>query len=87
MTCAPSEDSDQPGHLPSHRCPHEETLGPLLPIESTVKTDQTRDAQADVSVRWAHMSFCWFCLAAAQIVCVRDVLGSSPCQVKCFFHP
>ena len=32
MTCAPSEDSDQPGHLPSliraFACPHEETLGP-----------------------------------------------------------
>ena len=31
MTCAPSEDSDQPGHPPSLtslRCPHEETLGP-----------------------------------------------------------
>ena len=30
MTCAPSEDSDQPGHLPSLitlRCPHEERLG------------------------------------------------------------
>ena len=29
MTCAPSEDSDQPGHPPiliSHRCPHEESL-------------------------------------------------------------
>ena len=28
--CAPSEDSDQPGHLPSPIslcCPHEETLG------------------------------------------------------------
>ena len=31
MACAPSEDSDQPGHLPSLislRFPHEETLGP-----------------------------------------------------------
>ena len=32
MTCASSEDSDQPGHLPSLislRCPHEESLGDL----------------------------------------------------------
>ena len=39
--CAPSEDSDQPGHLPSLislRCPHEETLGPQLPTECTAKT-------------------------------------------------
>ena len=28
MTCAPSKDSDQPGHPPSICCPHEETLGP-----------------------------------------------------------
>ena len=44
MACAPSEDSDQPGRLPSLislHCRHEETLGPQLPIESTAKTDQT----------------------------------------------
>ena len=39
---APIEDSDQPGHVAqsdqSRRCPHEETLGPLLPIERTAKT-------------------------------------------------
>ena len=31
MACAPSEDSDQPGHLPSLislRCPHEGSLSP-----------------------------------------------------------
>ena len=44
MTSAPSEDSDQPGHLPSlisPRCPHDETLGPWLSIECTAKTDLT----------------------------------------------
>ena len=38
MACAPSEDSYQPEHLPSMislRCPHEESLGLKLPIEST----------------------------------------------------
>ena len=25
------------------------------------------DAQADLSLRWTHRSFCWFCHAAAQI--------------------
>ena len=25
------------------------------------------DAQADLSLRWAHMLFCWFCHALAQI--------------------
>ena len=42
MTCAPSEDSDQPGHSTqsdqSLRCPHEEALGPSLPITHTAKT-------------------------------------------------
>ena len=41
MACAPSEDSDQPGHLPSLislRCPHEESLGPKLSNERTAKT-------------------------------------------------
>ena len=26
------------------------------------------DSQADLRLRWAHRSFCWFCLAAAQII-------------------
>ena len=38
MTCAPSEDSDQPRHPPSLRCPHEETMGPQLHTERTTKT-------------------------------------------------
>ena len=33
------------------------------------KTDQTGlDAQADLSLRWAHISFCWFCHEAAHLV-------------------
>ena len=41
MACAPSEDSDQPGHPPSLtslRCLHEDSLGPKLPHECTAKT-------------------------------------------------
>ena len=44
MAGALSQDSDQPGHAPSLinlPCPHEESLGPKLPIEHTAKTDQT----------------------------------------------
>ena len=71
MTCAPSEDSDQPGHPPiviSRRCPPEESLGPKLPIKRTAKTDQTgRMPQADLSLRLAHRSFCWFCHAMAHL--------------------
>ena len=41
MACVPSENLDQPVHLPSLislRCPHEESFGPLLPTERTAKT-------------------------------------------------
>ena len=40
MTCVPSKDSDQSGHplsLISLRCPHEDSLGPWLSLECTVK--------------------------------------------------
>ena len=43
MTCAFAQ-SDQ-----SICCPHEETLGPQLPIERTAKTSDWADVQADQS--------------------------------------
>ena len=52
MTCAASEDSDQPGHPPSLislHCPHKEAVGPWLPIERLAKTlISLADAQADL---------------------------------------
>ena len=69
MACAPSEDTDQPGHPPSLnslRCPHDESLDPWLPIERTAKT-LIRSAQSYLSLRWAHMPFCWFCHEAAHM--------------------
>ena len=44
MTCAPSKDSDQPGHhssLISRCCPHEAALGPWLLNEHQTMTRQT----------------------------------------------
>ena len=32
------------------------------------------DAQVDPSLRWAHRSFCWFCLTAANISCSTEWL-------------
>ena len=65
MACAPSEDWDQPGYLPSLislRCPHEESLGPYYPLSALRRLwSDWVDAQADLSLRWAHMPFCWFC--------------------------
>ena len=46
MTCAASEDSDQPGHPPSQGC----RMGPWLPIERLAKTlISLADAQADLA--------------------------------------
>ena len=52
---APSEDSDQ-----SLRCPHEATLGSWLPIEriANKNKDSDQSLQAELSLLWAHMSFC-----------------------------
>ena len=49
-------------------CPHEESLDPYLPSEHTAKTLIRLDGcPSDLSLCWVHMSFCWFCHAAAQI--------------------
>ena len=66
LTCAPSKDSDHPGHPPSliivfAVCMTKPWPGPQLPIECTAKT------QTDLSLHWVHRSFCWFCHAVARI--------------------
>ena len=33
------------------------------------------DGQADLSLRWAHMSFCWFCHEAAHLNVIRSWLN------------
>ena len=65
--CAPSEDSDQPGHQ-NLRCPHEESLGPKLPIGRTAKTliRLGRCPGWSESSLGAH-SFCWFCHVTAHV--------------------
>ena len=59
-----SAQSDQ-----SLRCPHEETLSPLLPIELIAKTLirlGIRPVWSESSLG-AHWSFCWFCHVAAHV--------------------
>ena len=66
MICAPSEDSDQPGHPPSLirvfavRLKRAWALSYLLSSQRRFWSDWI-DAQADPSLHWAHMSLCWFC--------------------------
>ena len=48
-------------------CPHEDTLDPYPSIERSSKTwSDWVDAQADLSLRWAHTQFCWFCHVVPQ---------------------
>ena len=73
MTCAPSEDSDQHGHPPSlirvfAVCIIKAwVLSYQLSAQQRLWSDWA-DAQADPSLRWVHMPYCWFCHALAQIV-------------------
>ena len=61
MTCAPSEDSDQPEHPP----------GLIRVFAVRMKKPwvlgYSWSAQADLSFRLAHRSFCWFCFVVAPI--------------------
>ena len=72
MACAPSEDSDQPGHPPSLirdfavRSKKAMILSYPLSVQRRLWSDWA-DAQADLSLRWAHMPFRGFCNDAAQL--------------------
>ena len=68
--CAPSEDSDQPEHLPSLMREFAVPFGKLRTqcfFMRTGKTDQTGQMPRLIWVCWAHRSFCWFCCAQAHI--------------------
>ena len=71
MICAPSEDSDQPEHPPSLirvsavRLKQNWVLSYPLSAQRRLWSDWA-DAQADLSVRCAQKSFCWFCHEVAQ---------------------
>ena len=68
MTCARSEDSDQPGHPRSlirvFAVGSKASQGPKLSLRGQQKLwPDWADAQNDLSLRWA---FCWFCHAQAH---------------------
>ena len=87
MACAPSEDSDQPGHLPSLirvfavRMMKAWTLSYPLSAQRRLWSDWA-DAMADLSLRWAHMPFCWFCHEAARL----SSFNLSHIMRKCVFR-
>ena len=64
---APSEDSDQPGHPPS-LCALRKAKGPKVSSRGQGRLwSDWANAQADLGLRWADRSFCWFCHAVAQL--------------------
>ena len=69
MTCAPSEDSEQPGHPPSPiRVRMKKAWVLSCPLSAQRKLWSVwTDALADLSLRWTRMSFCWICHEVAQI--------------------
>ena len=81
--CAPSEDSDQPGHPPSLiRVFAVHWMGSQRPKVSSCGQRRLwsdwADAQADESSLGAH-SFCWFCHVTAHMVRPRSY--SSRCSL------
>ena len=73
IICAPSEDSDQPGHPPSLiRVFAVRSMGSWGPKVSSCGQRGLRsdwaNVQADLRLRWAHRSFSRFCRAAANFL-------------------
>ena len=83
--CAPSEDSDQPGHPPSLirvfavRTKKACVLSYPLSAQWRRCSDWA-DAQADLSLRWALMPFCWFCHEVSQMA---STLKRRPWIIHC----
>ena len=65
MTCAPSEDSYQPGHSSSLIRVFAVRTKTHWVLDYPYST-QLRPAQADISLRLVHSTFGWFCRAAGH---------------------
>ena len=82
MASAPCEDSDQPGHPPSLirvfavRIKRALVLSYPLSAQRRLWSDGA-NAKADQSLRWAHMPFCKFCHALAQLFGAQYGVGTS----------
>ena len=69
----PSEDSDQPGYLPSlirvfsSLCAQWVAKDPSFPHADSKDSDRTGRMPKLICLRWAHMPFCWFCHEAAHL--------------------
>ena len=85
--CAPSKDSDQPGHPPSPirvfavRMKNAGVFSYPLSAHRRLWSDWA-DAQADLSLRWAHTHFVGFVMSRLKYIC----LCHSPEIVSLCFH-
>ena len=75
--CAPSEDSDQPGHPPSLIRVFAVRMKKAWVLSYPLSAQQRRwsdwaDAQADLSLRWAHTHFVGFVMS--WLSCIRSWL-------------
>ena len=85
--CAPSEDSDQPGHPPSLIRVSAVRMKKPWVLSYPMSTQQRlwsywADAQADLSLQGAH-SFCWFCHVAAYFVLFRHRIAMGTGNEHC----
>ena len=72
MTCAPSEDSDKPGHPPSLVRVFSVRMKKVLFLSYPLSAQRRlgsdwADAQADLSLRWAHRHFLGFIMR--RLIC------------------
>ena len=88
MALVPSEDSDQPGYplnlirVFAVRMKKPWVLSYPLSTQRRLWSDW-EDAQADLSLRWAEHSLCWFCHDAAQI---SDCTEAQADLSLCYLH-
>ena len=87
MICAPSEDSDQPGHPPSLirvsavRLKQNWVLSYPLSAQRRLWSDWA-DAQADLSLRWAQSHFVGFVMRRLKMLLPRVYM----CSIYTFHH-
>ena len=69
MACAPSKDSNQPGHPSSlirvFAVRMKKAWVLSYPLSTQRRLDQTGRMPRLICLRWAHIPFCWFCHKAA----------------------
>ena len=86
--CAPSEDSDQPGHPPSLislHCPHEESSSLCYPLSTQQRLwSDWADAQADLCLHWVHSHFVGFVMSQLSFVFILVEELDLVCAIKTF---